>query len=490
MSSLVRVTVARSAKTGADVIVAAAFKGEAPVVDGLPKGIANAIGRAVKTKRFTGKKGEQREAIAAGGRPVVVFGLGSREHFSWRALRSLILGLRAQARSHGRSRVMLVVPSHALLSGATGALGLVRHLALARYEFNEFREAPTRTSLRQVALLPGPDEEDVYRETVSLANALAEAAAWARDLGNTPPNQATPEWMAEQARSLAEEAGFTVEVLNEGDLEERGMGGILSVGAGSRNPPRLVKLEAGSGERVVALVGKGITFDTGGISIKPAAAMQDMKFDKSGACAVLGMMRAVAKIEPDCTVRAYLALAENMPDGAAYRPGDIVRCYNGKTVEIHNTDAEGRMVLADALALASEEGADALLEFSTLTGACVVALGENTAGLYTSSDELAADLLTSSTETGEQLWRMPLWPEFREAMKGTYGDLKNSGSRWGGANTAAGFLSNFVSGVEQWAHLDIAGPAYVGAGNRGDQGATGYGVALVAHWLLRQQGRI
>ena len=490
MPSLARVTVARSPKTGADVVVVPAFKGESPDLEGLPRGIANAVLRAVRTKRFGGKRGEVREAVATGTLPVAVLGLGPRSSFSWAGLQTLTQGLRAQARDLGRSRVLLVVPRHSLLSGRAGALALVRALALARYDYTEFREKPEHTTLRKVALIPHPAETDSYRETISLANGVAEAVGWARDLANTPPNQASPSWMAAQAAELAAAADFELQVLDEAELAKRGMGGILAVGGGSKNPPRLVCLEAGGGDRVVSFVGKGITFDTGGISIKPAASMQDMKYDKSGACAVLGIMKAVATIRPGFTVRGYLALAENMPDGGAYRPGDIVRCYNGKTVEIHNTDAEGRMVLADALALACEHEADELIEFSTLTGACVVALGENTAGLYTPNDDLAAELLESSAATGEQVWRMPLWPEFTQAMKGTHADLKNSGGRWAGANTAAGFLSSFVNGVDRWAHVDIAGPAYVGAGAKGDPGATGFGVALAADWLLRREGRI
>jgi len=233
----------------------------------------------------------------------------------------------------------------------------------------------------------------------------------------------------------------------------------------------------------VALVGKGVTFDTGGISIKPAAAMDEMKYDKCGACAALGVLRAAADLELPVRLRLYLPLAENMPDGAAYRPGDIVRCANGKTVEILNTDAEGRMILADALAWAAREKPDSLLEYSTLTGACVVALGHTGAGLFTPHDELATSLLIAAEEAGERLWRLPLWSEFLDEMKGVHGDLRNSGGRWGGASTAAAFLSQFVGDLERWAHLDIAGPAYVGGDGHGQKGATGYGVRLTVRWL-------
>jgi leucyl aminopeptidase len=207
-----------------------------------------------------------------------------------------------------------------------------------------------------------------------------------------------------------------------------------------------------------------------------------MKWDKMGACAVLGILEAVHRLDLPVRLRAYLPLAENMPDGAAYRPGDIIRMGNGKTVEITNTDAEGRMVLADALAWAASETPDALVEYSTLTGACVVALGQTGAGLFSPSDVLAAGLLAAAGDAGERLWRLPLWPEFLEEMRGTHSDLRNSAGRWGSASSAAAFLSQFVGELVDWAHLDIAGPAYVG-GDSKQRGATGYAIALTVNWL-------
>ena len=321
-----------------------------------------------------------------------------------------------------------------------------------------------------------------------VARVLSSGIALARDLANTPGNVADPQWMEEQIREVAERHGIGCTVLQRAELEEKGMGGLLAVGGGSAVPPRLVRLEWGVEGVVVSLVGKGVTFDTGGISLKPGADMDEMKYDKSGACAVLGIARIVSELGLPVRLRGYVPLAENMPDGSAYRPGDIVRCYNGKTVEILNTDAEGRMMLADALALAVEEGAEVLLEYSTLTGGAVVALGLTAAALYTPDDELAGELLASAEAAGERLWRMPLWPEFVEAMKGVHGDLKNSGGRWGSANTAAAFLSQFVDGHPHWAHIDLAGPAYVGRDSDDPPGATGYGVATTLDWLSKRVG--
>jgi len=295
--------------------------------------------------------------------------------------------------------------------------------------------------------------------------------------------------MAQQALGLAVKRDLDCQVLSPQEMQEQGMGGILAVGGGSANPPRLVRLEWGEGDEVTSFVGKGVTFDTGGISIKPSAAMEEMKYDKCGACTILGISQAVAELRLPGRYRAYLPLVENMPDGSSYRPSDIVRCYNGKTVEILDTDAEGRMILADALAWASAEKPNTLVEMSTLTGATVVALGDQGAALYTPDDSLADELLAAAGESGERLWRMPMWPEFSEEMKGVHADLRNLGSRWGGANNAAAFLGNFVGRTKRWAHLDIAGTAYRASREGRVSGATGFGVALTLDWLLKRTGR-
>jgi leucyl aminopeptidase len=295
--------------------------------------------------------------------------------------------------------------------------------------------------------------------------------------------------MAEQAMEMGQEFGMGIEVLGPDDLLREGMGGLLAVGGGSSNSPRMVRLEWGEEGESVALVGKGVTFDTGGISIKPSRGMEEMKYDKCGACNVLGIARAVADLELPVRLQAYLPLVENMPGGRSYRPADIIRCYNGKSVEVLDTDAEGRLILADALAWAAQSRPDTLIELSTLTGATVVALGSQGAALYTPHAELSAELLAAAERSGDRLWRMPLWDEFREEMKGVHGDLRNIGGRWGGANTAAAFLSSFVGRVQRWAHIDIAGTAYEASRESKSSGATGYGVPLVVDWLLDRTGR-
>jgi leucyl aminopeptidase len=454
--------------------------------DGAPPNLAPSLSQAVGKLRsaVAGKAGRVAETAAGGARPKVVEvrGLGDAGKLEVRALEQALRGAVEAARAAGTRRLGVVMPAHALLAGAEGAERALRWLLLADYRFDRFRSERPR-GVDEIQVVAPAGEERRYRAAVETASAVAEASAWARDLANTPPNEADPAWVERQARALAKRHGMKMRVFGPADLKRLRMGGILGVGAGSAKPPRMLRLEWGRGSRTVALVGKGVTFDTGGISIKPAAAMDEMKYDKCGATTVLGVLHAVAELALPLRLRVYVPLAENMPDGAAYRPGDILSMHNGKTVEITNTDAEGRLLLADALAYAAAEKPDALVEYSTLTGACVVALGLTGAGLFSPDDSLAAELLDAASGAGERLWRLPLWPEFGEEMKGTHADLRNSGGRWGGASTAGAFLSSFVGATKRWAHLDIAGPAYVGGDGKGPKGATGYGIATTVRWL-------
>ena len=467
------------------LVVAAVFEGEAPALGGLPGPLAAALGRLAARPGFRGRDGQRLETdVEPGGVAVALHGLGKRAEADGRRLDRWLARSLEAARKNGLADVAALLPDHDGYRGTTAGR-LARAVVRAAYRFDRFQGADDDGGLDRVRLVPpaGAGEPAGGGE---LASAVARAVGYCRDLANTPGNEADPEWMAERAREVAAEHGMGYTCLGAEELAARGMGGLLAVGAGSAREPRLVRLEWGTEGPVVALVGKGVTFDTGGISIKPASDMDEMKYDKCGACTVLAVAGAVAGLGLPVRLRVYMPLAENMPDGRSYRPGDIVRCYNGKTVEIVNTDAEGRMILADAMAWAAQEGPDVLLEYSTLTGACVVALGQEAAGLYTPDDDLAGELLVAAEASGERLWRLPLWPEFTERMKGVHADLKNAGSRWGGANTAAAFLSQFVSPLTRWAHLDIAGAAYVGRDAGEEPGATGYGVAFTLDWLASQ----
>jgi len=484
VTDLLEISVAGRRPTGVDHLVLGLFEGEKEPAQALDGPTARVVAKLLKRRGWAGREGDSRTSAELATVTVTIVGLGSRDGFSRRRLRGYLEGAIGSAKASGAGRLAVALPSHPLAGGDEGGALLSGAGALALYRFDRFLSRTSSQRLRGVVLWPAPGERRDFARGVQRGSAIAAGVALARDLANTPPNEATPAWMAAQARRAARRWGAKVQVLGTSELRRRNMGGLLAVGSGSRNPPCMVRIELGRGPKTIALVGKGVTFDTGGISIKPAAQMDEMKWDKCGAAAVLGILEAVWRLQLPVRLRAYLPFAENMPDGAAYRPGDIVRISNGKTVEILNTDAEGRMILADALSWATREKPDALLEYSTLTGACVVALGHTGAGLFTPADDLAAQLLNAAEASGERLWRLPLWEEFLEEMRGAHGDLKNSGGRWGGASTAAAFLSQFVGDLGHWAHLDVAGPAYVGEG-REKRSATGYGVGLTVEWLRR-----
>jgi leucyl aminopeptidase len=493
MSEAIRVQLAGRSLATAEVVVVACFERESPLVAGLPKRLCTAAAQAVDRKGFGALLGEMAVTRSSEtGRPfVAVFGLGKRLSYDLFRLGEWLERVTARLSADGFRRATVRLPEHPSDNLEEDALFVTRTLALAPYTFDSYisKKGPKK-GLRVIRIIPPRDEEDAYRRVASLAREIAAGTALCRGLSNTPPNDADPEWMTEQAKALADDYDMDIEVLGPAEMAERGMGGILSVGKGSAKPPRMVRLAWGEGGDTVSLVGKGVTFDSGGLSLKPPPSMDEMKFDKSGACTALGIARALAGAKVEGSYRCYLALAENMPDGLAYRPGDIVRCYNGKTVEILNTDAEGRMLLADALAWAEEEKPEVLVDFATLTGACVVALGQEGAGLFAPDDGLASELLSAAGGAGERLWRLPLWPDHEKQMKGEHADLRNAGGRWGGASTAAAFLAQFVERRRCWAHLDIAGPAARGRGKRSRFGATGYGVPLTMTWLLRRAGRI
>jgi leucyl aminopeptidase len=320
---------------------------------------------------------------------------------------------------------------------------------------------------------------------------LGQSQRYARTIANRPGNVINPPVLADIARNLAKETpGLTCKIFNESQLKQMGMGGILAVGSGSKSQPRLIVLkysgQSAAKTKTVGLVGKAITFDSGGISIKPASGMQDMKLDKSGGIAVLGAMKAIAELKPNITVYGLIPSAENMPGGSSYRPGDIITTYSKKTVEVQNTDAEGRMILCDALKYAAEQKCEVIVDIATLTGACMVALGKYKAGLMGNDDEIIERLKKASEQSGEQLWHLPSGDEYLEEMKSKIADLKNIGSRWGGACTAASFLSQFVDDAK-WAHIDMAGVDMFEGNTQQTAGSTGFGVRLLTTFVMNMQ---
>jgi leucyl aminopeptidase len=355
---------------------------------------------------------------------------------------------------------------------------------LASYTFTRKQKSEPR-ALQTITLVVADRKRS--QPAVDRAVAVSRAAAAARDLVNTPSLQKTPDWLADAATTLLK--GLTVKVRDEKALAKEGFGGIVAVGQGSTRPPRLIEASYdGGGRRHVVLVGKGITFDSGGLSLKPNEGMLAMKTDMGGGAAVLGTLRAVADLKLPIKVTALVAAAENMPSGTAQRPGDVIHHYGGTTVEVLNTDAEGRLVLADAIAYADRDlHADVIIDIATLTGAMPVALGRRTAGVFCNDDELAAQLLAASDASGERAWRMPLVEDYRVALESPTADLRNIGQPklklGGGSITAALFLREFAGG-RPWAHFDIAGPGRVEADeDELSKGGTGYGVRLLTRWL-------
>jgi leucyl aminopeptidase len=363
---------------------------------------------------------------------------------------------------------------------------------LGGYAFEDFKKKAA--AMASVRLIVNQPDLAAARKAARHGEIAGTAANLARQVGNQPGNLLYPETLAVECRRVATREKLKITVLDEKQLQQGGFGGLLAVGAGSERPPRLIVLRHEGGrpeEAPIALVGKAITFDTGGISIKPAEKMEEMVFDKCGGMAVLGAMAGIARLKLKRNVVGIIASAENMPSAAAYRPGDIVKTYDGTYVEVINTDAEGRMVLADAIAYARKDcGAGAVIDLATLTGACVVALGEYAAGLWSTSDSLRAALLAASEKTGERLWPMPLYEEYTEQIRGDVAALKNTGGRAGGACTAAAFLKAFAADTA-WAHLDIAPVAHsTKARPELSRGATGYGTRLLIELVERWPGTV
>ncbi|GAB3766963.1 leucyl aminopeptidase [Ramlibacter monticola] len=353
------------------------------------------------------------------------------------------------------------------------------------YRFDGLKSTPpaAKRALRK-AVFHVADRADAAAGEAAIhrAAAIAEGIALAKDLGNMPPNLCTPAYLADQAREVGQRQGFNVEILEQPDIERLGMNGFLAVARGSRQPPKLIVMEyrgGPPGARPLVLVGKGITFDAGGISIKPAPEMDEMKFDMCGAASVFGALCAAALMKLPLDVVGIIPAAENMPDGNATRPGDIVRTMSGRTVEILDTDSEGRLVLCDALTYAERYEPAAVIDIATLTGEIVSALGDVATGMFTNSEVLAREVLAAGESAWDRVWRMPLWDEYQDALQSNFADLPNIGSHADCAVTAACFLSRFTRRYP-WVHLDIAGTASKGGA---DKGATGRPVALLAHFL-------
>ncbi|WP_374243225.1 leucyl aminopeptidase [Zoogloea sp.] len=345
----------------------------------------------------------------------------------------------------------------------------------------------SRKGVRKIAFLTKTKDTAPLEAAVRRGTAIAEGMALAKTLGNLPGNVCTPTYLATAARKLAKDHKIKVEVLDQGDMEKLGMGALLSVARGSHEPPKFIVLNYKGGkakDKPVVLVGKGITFDTGGISLKPGEGMDEMKYDMCGAASVLGTFKAIAQMALPINVVGLVPTTENMPGGAATKPGDIVTSMSGQTIEVLNTDAEGRLILCDALTYAERFDPVAVIDVATLTGACIIALGNLTSGLLANDDALAAELLASGQAAGDKAWQLPLWDEYQDMLKSNFADIPNIGSKGAGTITAACFLARFTKAYK-WAHLDIAGTAWKSGA---DKGATGRPVPLLTQFLIGRAG--
>ena len=397
------------------------------------------------------------------------------------------LGVKSLAVAIAGGEALTAAHAEALATACSDAVYVYRHTKPS---------APADAKLSSVALVAPKPQAAALAKGLLQGQAVARGIALARECANRPGNHATPSYLASQAKLLGKRYGFKVEVHDRKEIEKIGMGSFLAVAQGSEEPPRFIVMHYhglhGAGEAKgrspLVLVGKGITFDSGGISLKPGSEMDEMKFDMGGAASVIGTMCAIGELKPAVNVVALIPSCENMPSGRAVKPGDVVRSLSGQTIEILNTDAEGRLILCDALTYAERFQPAAVVDVATLTGACVVALGNHHTGLFSNDEALAGDLMAASLSALDPAWRMPLDDEYDEALKSNFADMANIGSRAGGAITAAKFLQRYA-GKFPWAHLDIAGTAWKGGAAKG---ATGRPVALLTHFVLSravQDGR-
>ncbi|MEN6575987.1 MAG: leucyl aminopeptidase [Phycisphaerales bacterium] len=484
-----------------DMLVVGRFSdGDAgEILRALDKKLDGAIARLAKIGDFTGKPKTQAVVYGngrIGAERVLLLGLGERKKATLDTLRKAAATAANRAVDLKVKQVSLALHRSFLgrLDAEVAGRAIAEGVCFGAYRYDEFvteKNNGRRASL--VAEIVDSDSKQIKGLTpgLSAGAVIGQAQCYARTLANRPGNVIDPPALARIAQDLARGLKtVSCTVFDEKKLRQKKMGGILAVGAGSRSGPRLIVLKytprkkSAKGLPTVALVGKGITFDSGGISIKPAQDMDQMKLDKSGAIAVLAAIWAIAELELPVQVLAVIPSAENLPSGTSYRPGDIITTYSGKTVEILNTDAEGRMILCDAITYAAQQKCGVIVDIATLTGACMVALGTYKAGLMSNDDDLVSRIEKAAEESGESVWHMPSGDEYADEMKSKIADLKNTGSRWGGACSAAAFLRQFV-GEAKWAHLDIAGmDVFAKATECSTLGSTGFGVRLLTTYLM------
>lgn len=470
-------------------------------LDGISSTIVEMVERIVKDKEQTGSFGTSCIIHSFTGpmHRIMLLGLGQKKGLDKEKVRVLAGKAATKAMEINVSEYS-IKPFTQLTKDFMEAICEGTCLSLYRfdqYQSQKIGESSHSPSQLKISLLVDGDREE-WQRVLDTTKIIIDAVNFGRDLANLPPNVCSPEYLARVALDLSsKDPRISTRIIERYEMESLGLNGIVAVGMGSNKPPKLVIVEyKGSEESSTVVpylfVGKAVTFDTGGISIKPSDRMEEMKFDKSGGCDVLAIMSGLANLEVKANVIGIIPCVENMPSSSSYRPGDIVRMYNGKTVEVVNTDAEGRLILADSIAYGIEKyNPNSIIDLATLTGACIVALGSNIAGVLSNSPELFDKLRQVSEKTNEKFWELPLYPEFNEQIKSKFADIKNIGGRAGGAITAAIFISNFVNETP-WIHLDIAGTAWTQEGtwdkSYNPKGATGFGIRSLIRLVLDESG--
>jgi leucyl aminopeptidase len=446
-----------------DALIVLAWEGEAPKI-----GVTadEAFASLYSSGEFTGEKATSvllHRPAGLKAQRVVLAGCGKADEFTAPKLRNVVGAAIRKHRSKGVKRFALLLQKDRQTVDDVSAA--VEGATLAAYDPNRYKTDEKKDDVKTESFsIAAPDGAPELSGALERGRILAEAQNFARDLAYEPSNVLTPMELARRAQAMAAEEGLGCEILDRDRMKQLGMGALLGVAQGSAQPPALIVLryqpEKASGDGHLGLVGKGVTFDTGGISIKPSASMDEMKYDMCGGATMLGAMKAIARLKPSIPVTALIPTVENMPGSRAQRPGDIVKSLSGKTVEVLNTDAEGRLILIDALTYAQRLGCTHLIDAATLTGAIVVALGHVNAGVFSNNDELLDKVLGAAKASGEKMWHMPLDDDYKEQLKSPFADLPNIGTRSGGAVTAAYFLKEFAE-PSPWVHLDIAGTAWL-----------------------------
>tara|TARA_B110001454_G_scaffold178482_1_gene171344 strand:+ start:599 stop:2080 length:1482 start_codon:yes stop_codon:yes gene_type:complete len=423
---------------------------------------------------------------------ILIAGIGKKNQITSDVIRDVVGNVTKKINELGIKEFSIIVPEKILNDNDQVISSIVEGANLSLYHFDLFKKEKYNKKESDLTLLTSNDKS---QKIIKNSIIISDAVKFTRDVANLPPNECPPMKLGEIAKKIASQNKMKCTIFSKNEIKSKGLGGVTAVGQGSKNEPKFIILEYRNGkkeQKPILLVGKAVTFDTGGISLKPGEKMDEMKFDKCGGCTVLGIMKAIAELKLTINVVAVIPSVENMPSGEAFRPGDIIKLFNGKTAEILNTDAEGRLILADGIAYGIKHyQPSSVMDFATLTGACIVALGTNVAGIVSNNTKFVSKIKTASSKTSEEIWELPINDDYMDMVKSKVADIRNIGmGRAAGTITAAAFLAHSVGNVP-WVHFDIAGTAWIQPSTKNksynSHGATGFGVRLVVNYLMNQK---